>query len=69
MGDGKVLNNLIDWEARGKRPLEWLRCMWEDKIKEEVREILMDRTNCIRLAEDRVQWRAFMNTIMTLRAP
>jgi hypothetical protein len=53
----------------GKRPLRRLRRRWEDNIKMGYREIGVDGTNLIRLAQDRVQWRAFVNTVMDLRFP
>jgi hypothetical protein len=33
----------------------------------ELREIGIDGVNWIRLAQDRVQWGAFVNTVMNLR--
>jgi hypothetical protein len=51
-------------KARG-RP----RCRWEDNIKMDVREIGIDGANWIQLAQYRVQWRAFENTVMKLRVP
>jgi hypothetical protein len=39
----------------------------EDNIKLDLREIGIGGTNWIRLAQDRVQWRAFMSTVMNLR--
>jgi hypothetical protein len=53
----------------GKRPLGKPRCMWEDNIKMDLREIGIDGANWIRLAQDRVQWRAFVNTVVNLRVP
>jgi hypothetical protein len=35
----------------------------------DLREIGIDAANRIRLAQDRVQWRAFVNTVMNLRVP
>jgi hypothetical protein len=35
----------------------------------DLREIWIDGANWIRLAQDRVQWRAFVNTVMKLRVP
>jgi hypothetical protein len=53
----------------GKRPLERARRIWEDNIKMDLMEIGMDGANFIHLAEDRVQWQTFVNTIMNLRVP
>jgi hypothetical protein len=43
--------------------------MWEDNIKMDLREIGIDEANWIRLAQDRVRYRAFVNTVMNLRVP
>jgi hypothetical protein len=53
----------------GKRPVGRSRRRWEDNIKMDLREIVIGGANWIRLVQDRVQWRAFVNTIMKLRAP
>jgi hypothetical protein len=53
----------------GKRPLGRPRRRWEDNIKMDLREIVIDRANWIRLAQDRVQWQAFVNMVMNLRVP
>jgi hypothetical protein len=53
----------------GKRPLGRPRRRWEDNIKLDVREIGIEGGNWIQLAQDRVQWRAFVNTVMILRVP
>jgi hypothetical protein len=50
---------------KGKRPLGRPRCRWEDNIKLDL-EIAIDRANWIRLAQDRVHWWAFVDTIMNL---
>jgi hypothetical protein len=44
------------------------RRRWEDNIKMDLREIGIDGTNWIQLAQDRVQLRDFVNTVMKLRA-
>jgi hypothetical protein len=53
----------------GKRPLGRPRRRWEDNIKTDLREIGINEANLIQLAPDRVQWRAFVNTVMYLRVP
>jgi hypothetical protein len=42
---------------------------WEDNIKLDLMEIGVDEANWIQLAQDRVQWLAFMNMVMNLRVP
>jgi hypothetical protein len=51
----------------GKRPLRRQRRRWMDNIKMDLREI--GWYGGIDLAQDRVQWRALMNTVMNLRVP
>jgi hypothetical protein len=55
--------------SEGKRPLGRPRRSWEDNIKMGFREIGFDGANWIQLARERVQWRAFVNTVMNLRVP
>jgi hypothetical protein len=50
----------------GKRPLERPRRRWEDNIEMDLRDIGIDGANWIRLAQNRVQWRAFLSTVMNL---
>jgi hypothetical protein len=45
------------------------RRSWEDNIKMELTEIGIDGANWIRLAQDRVQWQAFVSTVMNLQVP
>jgi hypothetical protein len=53
----------------GKRPLGRPKRRWDDNIKMDLREIGIDGENWIQLAQDRVQWRDFVNTVMNLRVP
>jgi hypothetical protein len=41
----------------------------ESNIKMDLREIAINGAIWIRLAQDKVQWRAFVDTIMNLRVP
>jgi hypothetical protein len=54
---------------KAKRPLGRPRRRWEYNIKMDFREIGIDGANWIQLAQDRVQWRAFVNTVIDLRIP
>jgi hypothetical protein len=57
-------------DPKVKGPLGRPRLRGEDNIKMDLRKIgIDDGTNWIRLAQDRVQWRAFVNTLMNLRVP
>jgi hypothetical protein len=69
MGEGRVAYRVLVGRPEGKRPLGRPRRRWEDSIKMDLRETGIDRANWIRLAQDRVQWRAFVNTVMNLRGP
>jgi hypothetical protein len=69
LGEGRGVYRVLVGRPEGKRPLEGPRRMWEDNIKMDLREIKIDGANLIKLAQDRVQWRAFVNTVMILRLP
>jgi hypothetical protein len=45
------------------------RRRWEDKINLDLREIGIDGANWIRLAQDRVQWQTFVNTVLNFWVP
>jgi hypothetical protein len=53
----------------GKRPLGGPRHRWEDNIKIDLKEIGINGANRICLAQDRVQWQVFVNTVMNLWVP
>jgi hypothetical protein len=69
MGEGGGVYRVLVGKLEGKRPVGSPRRRWEDNIKLDLREIGIDGTNWIRLAQDRVQWQAFVNTVMNLRVP
>jgi hypothetical protein len=69
MGEGRGVYRVLVGRPEGKRPLGRPRRRWEDNIGLELREIGIDWGNWIQLAQDRVQWRAFVNTVMSLRVP
>jgi hypothetical protein len=64
MGEGRGVYRILVGRSEGKRPLGRPRRRWEDNIK---MEIGIDVAKWIQLAQNRVQWRAFVNTIMNLR--
>jgi hypothetical protein len=67
-GGGRGVYRVLVGRLEGKRPLGGPRLMWwEDNIKLDPREIEIDGTMWIRLAQDRVRWRAFLSTVMNLQ--
>jgi hypothetical protein len=68
-GEERVVYRVLVWRPKGKRPLGRPRRRWEDNIKMDVRKIGIDVANRIQLAQDRVQWRDCVNTVMNIRIP
>jgi hypothetical protein len=68
-GEGRGFYRVLVGRPERKRLLEMPSRRWEDNIKIDIREIGIDGANWIRLAQDRVRWRAFVNTVMNLRVP
>jgi hypothetical protein len=69
MREGRGVYMVLVGRPEGKRPLGRLRRRWEDNIKMDLRKIVINEANWIYLAQDRVQWRAFVNTVMNIRVP
>jgi hypothetical protein len=67
VGEGRGVYRVLVGNPELKRSLGRSRRRWEDNIRLDLREIGIDGENWIRLARDRVQWRAFMNKLMNLR--
>jgi hypothetical protein len=65
-GEGRGVYRVLVGRPEGKRPLGKPKRRWEGNIKLDLREIGIDGANWIRWAQDRVQWRAFVNTVMNL---
>jgi hypothetical protein len=69
-----LIKKISQWAPGGggcfpKRPLGRLRRRWEDNIKMDLRNIGIDGANWILLDQDRVQWRAFVRTVINFRVP
>jgi hypothetical protein len=52
-----------------KRPLWRLRRKQYDNIKMDLKDIVWGGVIWIELAQDRIQWRAFVGVVMKLRIP
>jgi hypothetical protein len=64
MGEGKGVYRVLVGRPEGKRPLGRPRRRWEDNIKMDLKDTGIDVANWIQLAQDRVQLRAFVRTVM-----
>jgi hypothetical protein len=69
VGEGRGVYRVLVGRPEGKRPLGRPRRRWEDNIKLDLRKIGIDGANWTQLAQDRVQWRACVNTVMNFRVP
>jgi hypothetical protein len=56
-------------KPEGKRPLGRPRRRWVDNIKMDLRELGWDSVDWIKVAQDRDQWRAVVNTVMNFKVP
>jgi len=69
MREGRSVYWVLVGRPEDKRPLRRPRRWWEDNIKMDLTEIEIDGENWIQLAQDRVQLRTCVNTVMNLRVP
>jgi hypothetical protein len=65
MGEMRKASKIFVGKPEGKRP----SYRWEYNVQMDFREVGLEGVDWIRLTQDRVQWRAFVNTVMNLRAP
>jgi hypothetical protein len=54
-------------KPKGKRTLRRPRRRWVDNIKMDLREVEWDDVDWIDPAQDRDQWRDFVNTVIKIR--
>jgi hypothetical protein len=69
MGEKRNAYRIFMGNPEGKRPLGSSRRRWVDYIKMDLREIGWDGVDWIDLAQNWDQWRALVNTVMSLRVP
>jgi hypothetical protein len=69
MEEGRGVYRVLVGRPEVKRLLGRPRRRWEDNIKMELREAGIDEANWIRLAQNRVQWRSFVRSVMNLLIP
>jgi hypothetical protein len=61
--------NILFGKYERTKPLGGLGCRREGNIRTDVTGTECERVDWIQLAEDRVQWRAVVNTVMNLGNP
>jgi hypothetical protein len=66
-GEKRNAYRILVGKPEGRRPLGRPRRRWVDNVKIDLREIGWDSVDLTDLAQDRDQWRAFVNTVMKLR--
>jgi hypothetical protein len=66
-GRGEVFTGFWLGDRKLKSPLGVRMHRWEDNIKLDLREIGIDGANWIELTQERVNWWAFLNTVMNLQ--
>jgi hypothetical protein len=69
MGEGRGVYRVLIGKHERKRPLGRPRRRWEDNIKMDLRKMVMYGSSWVRLAQDRLRWRTFVNTVMNLQIP
>jgi hypothetical protein len=63
------LFRILVGKPEGKTSLGKPRCRLEDNIKMDLRDIRWGGVDWIHLAQDRDQWRALVNMVMSRRVP
>jgi hypothetical protein len=67
MEEGRGVYRVFIGRPKGKRPFGRPRYRWEDNVKMDLRETGINGAKWLWLAQDRVQWQAFLNMVMSLR--
>jgi hypothetical protein len=68
-GEERGVCRVLTGRPEEKRPLGRPRRKWEDNIEKVLKESGIDEVNWVQLAQVRVRWLAFVNTVMNLLVP
>ena len=67
MEEGRSGFKILTGKPTGKKPLGRPRRRWENNIRIDLKEICINTTNWVDLAQDRNYWRALVNAAWNLR--
>jgi hypothetical protein len=68
-GEMRNVYTILVGKPEGNRPFGRPRRRWEDNVTMDLTETGWKRVDWIHLAQDMNQWRALVNTVMSIRAP
>ena len=69
MEEGKSAFKVLTGKSTGKRPLGRPRRRWEDSIRMDLEEIVINAGNWVDSGQDRDYWRVLVNVALNLRVP
>ena len=69
MKEGRSAFKILTGKPTGKRPLGRPRRRWEDNIRMDLEEIVINVGNWVVSAQDRNYWRALVNAALSHRVP
>ena len=64
-----MLSKILTGKPTGKRPLGRARCRWEDNIRMDLVEIVVNAGNWVDSAQEWNYWRAIVNLTLRYRVP
>ena len=69
MEEGRTAFKILTGATAGKWPFGRPRRRWEDNIRMDLKEIVINMRNLVDSAQDRDYWRAIVNAALNLRVP
>ena len=67
--EGTSAFKILTDKRTGKRPLGRPRRRWEDNISSDLKEMVINTSNCVYSAQDMDYWRVLVNAALNLRVP
>jgi hypothetical protein len=67
MEEGRCVFKILTGKPTGKRSLGRPRRRWEDNIRMNLKQIVINTRNWVGLAQDKDYWTALVNAVLNLR--